>query len=73
MRLTIRVVPRSHEARVEENDDGTYTVRVTVPAESGRANEAMRRLLAAEFEVPLSAVQIVSGPRAHKKIVSIQK
>lgn len=70
-RITIRVVPRSHESRVEENDDGSYTVRVTVPAESGKANEAMRRLLAAHFDVPLSLVQIVSGPRARKKIVSV--
>jgi uncharacterized protein len=73
MRINVTVKPRSHEARVEENDDGTYTVRVTVAAESGKANEAMRRLLASEFEVPLSAVQIVSGPRSRKKLVSIER
>jgi uncharacterized protein YggU (UPF0235/DUF167 family) len=73
MRITVIVKPHSHEARVEENDDGTYFVRVTVPPESGKANEAIRRLLAAEFEVPLSAVQIISGPRARKKIVAINR
>ncbi len=73
MRIKVIVKPRSHESRVEENDDGTYFVRVMVPAESGKANEAMRRLLAAEFDVPLSLVQIVSGPRSRIKIVSIGK
>ena len=46
-------------------------MRVMAPPVEDRANEAVRRLLAAGLNVPLSAVRIVAGEKSRVKRVSI--
>ncbi|HNE74730.1 MAG TPA: DUF167 domain-containing protein, partial [Microthrixaceae bacterium] len=51
--------------------DGVLAVRVSAPPVDGRANEAVRRLLADAFGVARSAVTIVGGHGARRKRVEI--
>ena len=44
---------------------------VTAPAEGGKANRAMIKLLARELRLPASAMHIASGATARQKSVQI--
>jgi uncharacterized protein YggU (UPF0235/DUF167 family) len=44
---------------------------VAAPAVEGRANEALRRLLAKQLRVPRSSVTIVRGHRSRDKVVEV--
>jgi uncharacterized protein YggU (UPF0235/DUF167 family) len=46
-------------------------VRVTAPAEGGRANDAVVRLLAAALDVPRASVTLVSGQGSREKVVEL--
>ncbi len=48
-----------------------WKVRVAAPAEGGRANEAVVRLLAETLSLPREAVTLVSGLGARDKIVQL--
>ncbi|MBX9587244.1 MAG: DUF167 domain-containing protein [Gammaproteobacteria bacterium] len=76
-RLTVRVAPNasSNRIKVEKTQDGSTRLRVyvTVPAESGKANEAVLKLLAKALEVPKSALLIVRGELSQDKIIKILK
>lgn len=49
----------------------TYKVAVTEPAVDGRANEAIVRALALHFDVPRSAVRLISGHTAKQKVFEV--
>jgi uncharacterized protein YggU (UPF0235/DUF167 family) len=48
-----------------------WKLRVTAPAEGGRANEAVVRLLAETVDVPRRQVSLVSGHTARDKVVEL--
>ena len=50
------MIPRAKRSAVEIDATGAITVRVSVPPEDGRANDAVRELLAEHFNVRRSAV-----------------
>jgi uncharacterized protein (TIGR00251 family) len=47
-------------------------VRVVAPAVEGRANEAVRRLLAKQLRVSRSSVTIVRGQGSRDKVIEIE-
>jgi uncharacterized protein YggU (UPF0235/DUF167 family) len=51
--------------------DGAWKIRVTAPAESGRANDAVVRLLAETLALPRSSVTLVSGHTTRDKVVEL--
>ncbi|MQA28433.1 MAG: hypothetical protein GEU82_01145 [Luteitalea sp.] len=67
----VRVVPRASRDAIEGEFQGALKVRLTAPPVEDRANEALRRLLAARLNVPTSAVTIVTGGKGRTKRVSI--
>jgi uncharacterized protein (TIGR00251 family) len=69
--LSVRVVPRASRESIEGEFQGALKVRLTAPPVDDRANNALRRLLAARLEVPVSAVRIVSGEKHRSKTISI--
>jgi uncharacterized protein (TIGR00251 family) len=70
--FAVRVQPRaSRDEIVGEWQEG-LKIRLTAPPVDDRANEALRRLLAASLKVPLSAVRIASGERSRTKRVEIR-
>jgi uncharacterized protein (TIGR00251 family) len=70
-RVRLRVAPGAMRAGVVGRHGDAWKVRVTAPAEGGRANDAVVRLLADTFGLPRSAVTLVSGHSARDKIVEL--
>jgi len=72
MRVSVRVMTRARSAVVETLPDGCLRVRVTEPAEGGRANAAVIDALAEHFGVPRRAVTIRRGLTARSKLIDIR-
>jgi len=70
-RIALRVAPGAAATGVVGRHGDAWKVRVTQPAESGRANEAVVRLLADTFSVPARDVAVVAGHTSRDKIVSV--
>lgn len=71
MKISVLAKTKSKIESVEEQDDGTYIVRVHAPPIEGKANERIRELLARHFGVPKSSIEIVSGLKGKKKIFKL--
>lgn len=67
----VRVQPRASRDEIAGEHDGGLRIRLTAPPVDDRANEALRKLLAARLNVPLAAVRIASGERSRTKRVEI--
>jgi uncharacterized protein len=71
-RVSVRVQPSARRDELIGIRDGVLTVRVTAPAIEGRANEALRRLLAKRLAVSRSAVTVIQGHRSRDKVIQIE-
>jgi uncharacterized protein len=71
LNFSVRVVPRASRDAIEGEHAGALKVRVTAPPVDDRANQAVRRLLAACLNVPVSAVRIVAGEKSRNKRVAV--
>jgi uncharacterized protein len=70
--IAVRLTPRAHRAALEASPGGGYAARVTAPPVDGRANEALRRLVADRAGVAPSRVSIVRGERSRDKVVRVE-
>ena len=73
MRITVRVQPHSSLDKIVDDGEGSYRVYVRELPEKGRANEAVRHLLAKHFHCPLANVTVVLGRTAREKLVDIRE
>jgi len=70
-RVRLRVSPGSGRTEIVGRYADGWKVRVTAAPEQGRANDAVRRLLADALSVPQETVTIVSGHSGRDKIVEL--
>jgi len=70
--FAVRVQPRASRDEIAGEWQEGLKIRITAPPVDDRANEALRRLLAASLKVPLSAVRIASGERSRSKRVEVR-
>jgi uncharacterized protein (TIGR00251 family) len=70
-RLRLRVSPGAARSAVVGRHGAGWKVRVAAPAEGGRANEALVRLLADSLRVPTADVAIVSGHASRDKTIAL--
>jgi uncharacterized protein (TIGR00251 family) len=70
-RIRLRVSPGAARAGVVGRHGDGWKVRVTQPAEDGKANDALVSLLAETLAVPRAGVAVVSGRSSREKIVSV--
>ncbi|MEV8466129.1 DUF167 domain-containing protein [Fluviibacterium sp. DFM31] len=63
----VRVTPRASRARVEETAEG-LRVYVTVAPENGKANAAVRKLLAKHLGVAPGRLDLVRGAKSRDKL-----
>ena len=71
-RLKLRVSPGARRPGIAGRHGDAWKVRVAEPAEDGRANEAVLRLLADTLHVPRARVVLVSGYASRDKIVTLE-
>jgi uncharacterized protein YggU (UPF0235/DUF167 family) len=71
VRVPIRVRPGSRTTQVGGSFDGALVVKVTAPAENGRATEAALVALASALGVRRRDVDLVTGATSRTKIVEI--
>jgi uncharacterized protein len=70
-RLALRVQPRSRRNEIVGERAGALLVRVTAPPVDGKANEAVRRLVAKRLGVPAGRVAVVRGESSRDKLVEV--
>jgi hypothetical protein len=71
-RLRLRVSPGASRTEVVGPHGDAWKVRVTAPPESGKANDAVRDLLAAALDVPRSDTEIVAGASSRDKVLAVR-
>jgi uncharacterized protein (TIGR00251 family) len=70
-RLRLRVSPGAKRAAVVGRYGDAWKVRVAAPAEAGRANAAVVRLIATAVALSPDSVRLVSGHSGRDKIVEL--
>ncbi len=70
-RLAVRVTPRTARDAVGPWRADRLEIRTTAPPADGRANDAVRRLLAEALGIAPSRVQVVRGMRGREKSVQV--
>ena len=71
MKVAVRVTPRASRNELRRLLDGSFKVWVTAPPIDGKANLAVIKLLADEFGVSKSAVELVKGAGERDKLFEI--
>jgi uncharacterized protein (TIGR00251 family) len=70
--FAVRIVPRASISEIAGEQAGALRIRIAAPPVEGAANRELVRLLAKQFKVPRSAVEIVSGAKSKNKIVRLK-
>lgn len=65
--LEVHVTPGAKHDRVGGSHDGRLRVSVTAAADKGKANEAVRKVLAKTLGAPKSAVVLQAGATSRRK------
>ena len=71
MKITVKTKLNSKKAEIKKINDTNLIVAVKEPPVDGKANKAIVKTLAKYFDVPSSAVRIVSGHASKQKIIEI--
>jgi len=71
VRINVRVSPGSPRTAVVGSYRDGWKLRVAAPPESGKANDAVLRLLAKVLSLPVQRVEIVAGRTSRNKIVEV--
>lgn len=69
--IEVKVKPRSRESSLEAAGDGSWVARIKAPPVDGKANRELVALVAKEFGVARSAVEIRTGAASRLKRVRI--
>jgi uncharacterized protein len=64
-------MPRARKDEIAGERDGALVVRVTAPPVEGRANDAVRRLLAKRLGIAPGRVSVLRGASGRDKLIEI--
>jgi uncharacterized protein len=71
-RLQVRVQPRARRDEIAGEREGRLLVRVTAPPVEGKANDAVRRLLAKRLGVAPGRVAVGRGQAGRDKLIEVE-
>lgn len=71
MRIYVLVKPNSKQESVEKLSNNEFVARVKLPAQEGKANSALIKLLGEYFDIPKSMVIITKGHKGRNKVIDI--
>lgn len=69
--FTAKIVPRASKNEIVGELNGALKIRISAPPVDGAANKELVKLLSKHFEVPKSAIEIVSGETSKLKQIRI--
>ena len=69
--FAIRVVPRASRSQIVGEHDGALKIHLTSPPVDGEANAELIKLLAKQFGVSKSDVEIIAGETSKSKRIKI--
>jgi uncharacterized protein (TIGR00251 family) len=69
--FAVRLQPRASRDEISGEWQEGLRIRLTAPPVDDRANDALRRFLAARLNVPLAAVRIAAGEHSRTKRVEV--
>jgi len=70
--LSIKVVPGASRDQVSGMLGDRLKVRISAPAEGGKANKAVCRLIAGLLGIKTGAVEVVNGKTSPEKVVRVR-
>jgi len=70
--IRVKVIPRSKNPGVSQQDDGLIVVRVKSPPHQGQANKEMLARLASHLQQPRSHLQIKQGHNSRIKMIAVK-
>lgn len=70
--LILHVQPGAKKTEVSGEHGEALKVRLAAPPVDGKANQALLRWLADRFDLPLRAVELLSGDKNRHKVVAIR-
>lgn len=79
MKILVHVKPNARANSIERTSDVTesfahrFNVAVTASPEKGKANDATCKLIAQEFNIAPSLIEIVRGHTSRTKVVKINR
>jgi len=71
--IEVRVIPRARRDAVDGERAGRLVVRVTAAPVDGRANDAVRAVVAAHLGVRTADVDVVAGQRSRDKVLRVRR
>jgi uncharacterized protein len=69
--LKVRLQPRSSRDGIDGLHGDALKVKVTAPPVEGRANKAVKKLLAEQLGISPSQIEIIAGERSREKLLRI--
>lgn len=69
--IEVRLTPRASRDEIAGFREGVLLCRVTAPPLQGRANDALRKLVAKRLGVAPSRVRLERGARGRNKLLSV--
>jgi hypothetical protein len=69
--LRVRVQPRASSNEIAGVRDGVLLVRVTAPPAEGKANDAVRKLIARSLRIGITRVEILKGAGSRDKVLRL--
>jgi uncharacterized protein (TIGR00251 family) len=70
--MRLKVIPGSSRNQIALGEEGTLKVKVTSPPVEGKANEAVRRILAKALGLPKGRIALLSGAHSRTKTIRIE-
>lgn len=72
MKISVKVKACAKEAKFEKLGDGSFLVNVKEKPRDGKANYAVREILADHFNVPRSRIILIRGEKSKLKVFEIE-
>ncbi len=69
--LKIKLIPKSSKRGIIADEEGVLRVKVNSPPVDGKANAECIKLLAREFKIAKSKIEITSGKKNREKLFRI--
>ena len=71
MKIAVRVQAGAKQAKIEKLSDNSFSVWVREKPQEGKANYAVRAVLADYFNIPKSRITLVNGETSKTKLFEI--